>query len=76
MEARDDCRSVEQVSLVTARTQRQLPLPRANRVLAREAVIAQIWSLRDDGRSDHEIANELGQAVIYVRRILAAGRRN
>ena len=43
--------------------------------MTRSQIIARIWVLRDDGRSDHEIANELELSVVFVRRILAAGRR-
>ena len=48
--------------------------PRAPRSKAKN--IARIWNLRDEGSSDHAIAAELELSVIYVRRILAAGRRN
>lgn len=44
--------------------------------MTRAEIIARIWVLRDEGRSDHEIASALDQSVIYVRRVLAAGRRS
>jgi hypothetical protein len=60
---------------MTTRTVAPIFRPGWQKPRTKTEIVERIWLLRDEGRSDHEIAGALDQSVIFVRRILAAGRR-